>query len=82
MGLGYHGNHPAHGARWLPPYCPAPGNHGNHPTHVVCPSMTHEGASLRTASHGNTAVNGMTCVTLLKIGGVLNSERRPHHDGL
>jgi hypothetical protein len=49
---------------------------------TVCPSMTRDGALLRTAPHRNTVVNGMTSATLLKIGGVSSLECRPHHDGL
>jgi hypothetical protein len=49
---------------------------------TVCPSMTHDGVSLRTTLRGDTTVNGMTFTTLLKIGGISGLEHHPHHDGL
>jgi hypothetical protein len=49
---------------------------------AVCLSMMHDGASLRTAPRGNTAVNRMTSATLLKIGDVSGSEHHPYRDGL
>jgi hypothetical protein len=49
---------------------------------VVCSSMTHNGALLRTAPHGNMTANGMTSAMLLKIRGVSGSERRPQRDVL
>jgi hypothetical protein len=49
---------------------------------VVCPSMMHDGASLRTVPPENTVVNEMASATLLKIGCVSGAELRPHRDGL
>jgi hypothetical protein len=42
----------------------------------------HDGVSLRTASRGDTTMNGMTFTTLLKIRGVSGLEHHPHHDGI
>jgi hypothetical protein len=47
---------------------------------VVCPSMMHDGTSLRTTSRD--ASHRTTFVTSLKIEGVLGSEHHPHHIGL
>jgi hypothetical protein len=49
---------------------------------AVYPSMMHDGASLRTAPRWNTAVNGMTSTTLLKIGGISGLQHHPHHNDL
>jgi hypothetical protein len=44
------------------------------------PEMTRSGASPRTAMFGNTAAIGMTSGTLLKIGGVSETEHQIHLD--
>jgi hypothetical protein len=49
---------------------------------AVCPSMTHDNTSLRTAPRWNTAMNGMTSATLFKIEGASGLEHHIHHDGL
>jgi hypothetical protein len=46
-----------------------------------CPSMMHDGVSLRTSPRGNTAVNGTISIMILKIGGISGLEHHPHHDG-
>jgi hypothetical protein len=44
--------------------------------------LEHDGASLRAMLPENMTVNKMTSATLLKIGGILGAELRPHRDGL
>jgi hypothetical protein len=49
---------------------------------IVYPSMMRGGASHRALPPENMAVNEMTSATLLKIGGILGTELRPHRNGL